>query len=53
MAKIIYKEGCKDVDNLAKSIKGTDLLKNFNSYLWSCSRACTQLVGLLREIVID
>lgn len=28
----------KDIDELAKTIEGADLLRNFTSYVWSCSR---------------
>ncbi len=29
----------KDIDALAETIKGADLLRHFSSYVWSCSRA--------------
>lgn len=29
----------KDIDAIAKTIEGADLLRNFTSYVWSCSRS--------------
>lgn len=28
----------EDIDKLAKTIAGADLLRDFDSYVWSCSR---------------
>lgn len=33
-----------DIDELAKTIEGADLLRDFTSYVWSCSR-CNENLG--------
>ena len=49
MARIIYKEGLEgqnrleciegiEIDKLAREIDGADLLEDFSSSVWSCSR---------------
>ena len=31
----------REIDDLAKTIEGADLLRDFTSYVWSCSQFCT------------
>ena len=38
----------KAIDALAETIEGADLLRNFTSYVWSCSR-CSEVVGWIAD----